>query len=175
MFMISYMLQSCAKTKRIFYVQSFCNTIYFFQNTYRRIQSTGCPWKPGYGPLARYVKLRVAHAPGMPGTFFPPPRVSDPDMPHGTCVTHVPWFMPGSLTSGFLWHPWRGKRSRHSRRMRNPWYIVSGKRPMGHILFVLSLVCIQSLVSLRYVWYHVILDRVLTEFDCIRILCTYVK
>ena len=27
----------------------------------------------GNGPLTRYVKLRVAHAPGMPGTFFPPP------------------------------------------------------------------------------------------------------
>ena len=26
-----------------------------------------------YGPLARYVKSRVAHAPGMPGTFTPPP------------------------------------------------------------------------------------------------------
>ena len=26
-----------------------------------------------HGPLARYVKLRVAHAPGMPGTFSPPP------------------------------------------------------------------------------------------------------
>ena len=26
----------------------------------------------GNGPLARYVKLRVAHAPGMPGTFSPP-------------------------------------------------------------------------------------------------------
>ena len=25
---------------------------------------------PCHGPLARYVKLRVAHAPGMPGTFF---------------------------------------------------------------------------------------------------------
>ena len=43
------------------------------------------------GPLASYVKLRVAHASGMPGTFSPPPRVSDPDMHHGTCVTHVPW------------------------------------------------------------------------------------
>ena len=28
------------------------------------------------------------------------PLVSDPDMPHGTCVTHVPWCMAGSLTSG---------------------------------------------------------------------------
>ena len=84
-----------------------------------------------HGPLARYVKLRVAHAPGMPGTFFPPPRVSDPDMHHGTCVTHVPGCMPGSLSSGFLWTRWRGKRSRHSRRMRYPQFYVSGKRCMG--------------------------------------------
>ena len=45
----------------------------------------------------------------MPGTFSPQPRVSDPDMHHGTCVTHVPWCMPGSLTSSFLWSRWRGK------------------------------------------------------------------
>ena len=49
--------------------------------------------QPAHGLLNRYVKLRVAHAPGMPGTFSPPPRVSDPDMHHGTCVTHVPWCM----------------------------------------------------------------------------------
>ena len=63
----------------------------------------------GHGPLTRYVKLRFAHAPGIPGTFSPPSRVSDPDMHHGTCVTHVPWCMSGSLTSGFLWSRWRGK------------------------------------------------------------------
>ena len=72
-----------------------------------------------HGPLARYVKLRVAHAPGMPGTFSPPAQVSDPDMHQGTCVRHVVWCMPGSLTSGFHWNRWRGKRSWHSRRMRN--------------------------------------------------------
>ena len=83
-----------------------------------------------YGPLTRYVKLPVAHAPGMPGTFSPPPWVSDPSMHHDTCVTHVPWCMPGSLTGGFLWSRWRGKRSRHSRRMRNPRFHVSGKRPI---------------------------------------------
>ena len=81
-----------------------------------------------HGPLARYVKLRVVHAPGMQGTFFPPPRVSDPEMHHGTCVTHVPWCMPGSLTSGFLLCLWRGKRSRQSRCMRKPRFYVSGKR-----------------------------------------------
>ena len=53
--------------------------------------------------------LRFAHAPGMPGAFSPPPRISDPDMHHGTCVTHVPWCMSGSLTSGFLWSRCRGK------------------------------------------------------------------
>ena len=64
---------------------------------------------PGDGPLTTYVKLRVMHAPGMPGTFSPPPRVSDPGMHHGTCVvaiwspsasseiavTYVPWCMTG--------------------------------------------------------------------------------
>ena len=80
-----------------------------------------------YGALTRYVKLRVTHVPGMPGTFPPPPRVSDLDMHQGMCVTHMPWCMPGSLTSGFLWSRWRWKRSRHSRCMRNPQSYVSGK------------------------------------------------
>ena len=86
------------------------------------------------GPLTRYVKLRVAHTPGMPGTFSPPPLVSYPDMHHGTCVTHVSWCMPGSLTSGFLWSRWRGKRPRHSRRMRNAQFYVSGKRSMAQFV-----------------------------------------
>ena len=85
-----------------------------------------------YGPLTRYVKLRFAHAPGMPGTFSLPPQVSNPNMHHGMCVTHVPWCMSGLLTSGFLWSRWRGKRSRHSRRMHNPQFYVSGKRPIEH-------------------------------------------
>ena len=78
--------------------------------------------------LDRCVKYRIAHAPGMPGSFSPPPRVSDPDMHHGTCVTHVTWCMPVSLTNGFLWRRWRGNRSRHSGRMHNPQFYVSGKR-----------------------------------------------
>ena len=59
----------------------------------------------------------------------PPPRVSDLDIHQSTWVTHVPWCMPGSLTSGFLWSWWQGKRSRQSRGMRNPPLCVSGKRP----------------------------------------------
>ena len=78
--------------------------------------------------LARYVKLRVAHAPGMPGTFSLPPRVVEPDMHHGTCMTHVSWCMPGSLTNGFPWSQWRRKHSRHSQRMRNAQFYASGRR-----------------------------------------------
>ena len=55
-----------------------------------------------HGPLSRYVKLRVVHAPGMPGTFSPLPTlkalVSAPGMHHGTCVTHVSLCMSRSLT-----------------------------------------------------------------------------
>ena len=92
--------------------------------------SVGCSYLFNPGPLTTYVKLWFAHVPGMPGTFSQPRRVSDPDIHHGTCVTHVPWCMPGSLTSGFLWS-WRpGKRSRHSRRMRNLKFYISGKRPI---------------------------------------------
>ena len=84
-----------------------------------------------YGPLARYIKVRVAHAPWIPGTFSPTPQVIDLDMHHDTCVTHVPWCMSGSITRGFLWSRRRGICSRHSQRMRNPHSSVSGKRHMG--------------------------------------------
>ena len=84
-------------------------------------------------PWASYQirKIACCACAGMPGTFSPPPRVSDPDMHHDTCVTHVSWCMPGSLTSGFLWSRWRGNRSRHSRRMRKLQFCVSGKRPIA--------------------------------------------
>ena len=81
-------------------------------------------YQGAYGPLTRYVKLQVAHAPRMPETFSPPSWVIDPDMHHGTCVTHVPWCIPESLTSGFLWSRWQGKRSQHSRRMLNPQFFA---------------------------------------------------
>ena len=87
----------------------------------------------------------------MPGTVSPPPRSSDLDMLHGTCVTHVPWCMPGSLTSGFLWSRWRGKRSRYSRRMRNLQFCVSGKRPIGPMLIKLgSLGQIGPVTAIRW-------------------------
>ena len=84
-----------------------------------------------HAPLARYVKLRAAHAYVYAGIVSPPPRASDPGMHHGTCVTHVPWCMLGSLTTGFIWSRWRGKRSRRSRCLCNRQVHVSSKRSMG--------------------------------------------
>ena len=57
-----------------------------------------------YGPLTTYIKLRDAHAPGIPGALSMPSQVSDTDI------------------------RWRGIRSRHYRRMRNPQftYLVLG-------------------------------------------------
>ena len=56
-------------------------------------------------PLTSHGKLRVAQALGMPECsphhrFQRKPPVSDPSMHHGTCVTHKPWFMSGSLPRG---------------------------------------------------------------------------
>ena len=88
-----------------------------------------------HGPLARCVKLRFAHAPWMPGTFPLPSWFSDPDINHGKCVT------PGNR--------WRGKRSRHSRRMLNPQCYIPGKRPMSPPLKNIIYLCsIKQLLSL---------------------------
>ena len=59
-------------------------------------------------PWASYQIRNIAGCAcaGNAGNVFPrrriqrKPLVSDPGMPHGTCVTHVPWCMSGSLTCG---------------------------------------------------------------------------
>ena len=70
--------------------------------------------------LTRYVKLRVAHAPGMSGMFSPPPtskestcqlfRHASRHVRHARAVMHV----------GISNPLWRGKRSLYSRCMPNP-------------------------------------------------------
>ena len=64
-------------------------------------------------------------------------------MHHGTCATHVPWCMPGSLTSGFVWSRWRGnvpgipgacKTHNFPYLVRGPWTIcisLSKSHQMG--------------------------------------------
>ena len=72
-------------------------------------------------------KLSCCACTGIAGNFSPSPWVNDSEMYHGTCVKHVSWCMTGSLTSVHC-SRWRGKRSRHFERMRNPQFSVSGKR-----------------------------------------------
>ena len=104
----------------------------------------------GFLPDTQYCGLR------MPGTLPPPPRVSDPDMHHGACVTHVPWCMLGSLTSGFLRSRWRGKRSRHSRCMHNPHIWVPGKWPMmpAHPSVSMLIYNLFRIFQLLFVWWR---------------------
>ena len=59
-------------------------------------------------PWASFQKRKIAGCAcaGNAGNVFPrdrlhrKPLVSDPDMDQGTCVTHVPWCLSGSLTRG---------------------------------------------------------------------------
>ena len=59
-------------------------------------------------PTKTSYQIRKIAGYASTGNVFPLPRLSDLDMHHGTCMTHVPWCMPGSLTSGILWSRWRG-------------------------------------------------------------------
>ena len=102
----------------------------FLSRGIHQVFKSGLVCDVDHGPLTRYVKLRVAHA---SGTFSRPQRVSDPDMGHGSCVTHVQWCMPGLLISGFLWSRRWEKRSRHSQRMRILQFFVTGKRLISDI------------------------------------------
>ena len=56
--------------------------------------------------------------------FQKKPPVNDPDMHQGTCVTHVPWCMSGSLTCG------DGEKVPLFPAHAHPQFCVSGKRPM---------------------------------------------
>ena len=59
-----------------------------------------------HGPSSQIRKIAGCACAGNAGNVFPrrrfqrKPLVSDPEMHHGTCVTHVPWCMSGSLTRG---------------------------------------------------------------------------
>ena len=84
-----------------------------------------------HGPLTKYVncglRMRRECRERFPRHRLQrKPLVKDPDMHHARTVMHV----------GIVNPRWRGKRSRHSRRMRHPQYYVSGKKPVnktGHI------------------------------------------
>ena len=102
------------------------------------------------GPLNRYVKLRVSHAPGMPGTFSLPPtskeiasyrsRHASRHVRDARAVMHVGIDNPR----------WRGKRSWHSWRMRKPQFCVSGKRPMHPANMHMACVLLRIVVVWNY-------------------------
>ena len=82
-----------------------------------------------HGPLTRYVKLQVAHAPGMPGTFFPPPPISkETDSWRSRHASRHVRDARAVMHVGIAYLRWQGKRSRHSRRMhtRNFAYLARG-------------------------------------------------
>ena len=69
------------------------------------------PWRYDIKELLAWASYRIRKIAGCAcagnaGNIFPrhwfqrKPLVSDPGMHHGTCVTHVPWCMSGSLTRG---------------------------------------------------------------------------
>ena len=118
------------------------------------------------GPLARYGKLQVTHAPGMPGTFSPPQPVRDPDIYHGTFVMHVPWCMPGSLTSGIFWS--------RSRRMHNAQFYLSGKRSM--VIFPRAYFK-RNIISHCIVWPQNIYGHLNIQYKLLRNMmrCVYVS
>ena len=101
------------------------------------IQSLCAP----HGPLTKCVKLRVVHAPGMPGTFSPPPTSKE-------TASQGPWHASRHVRHArVVMHVrmanqrWQEKRSRHSRHMRNPQFYVSGKGLIPIITYKCSCSC----------------------------------
>ena len=87
-----------------------------------------------HGSLTSYVKLRVAHAPGIPGNVFPAtdsvktashrPRYASRHVRDERAMMHI----------GIANSRKRGKYNQYSPRMRNSQFYVSGKRPIVSIL-----------------------------------------
>ena len=80
-----------------------------------------------HGPLTRYAKWRVAHAPWMTGTFPPPPTSKETASKRSRHASRNVRHPRAVMHAGIANPRWRRKRSR---RMRNPQYCVSGKRPI---------------------------------------------
>ena len=83
------------------------------------------------GSLTRYARSRVAHAPGMPGTFSPPPTSKETASLRSWHASRHVRLARAVMHAGIANLRWRGKRSRQSRFMRKPQFYVSGKKPMA--------------------------------------------
>ena len=76
-------------------------------------------------------------------------------MYNGTFVTHVSRYMPGSLTSVFLWSRWQGKRSQNSRpcATRNCMYLVRGPC-IWHVSFKCDVSVILLLSDMSFTLFY---------------------
>ena len=115
-------------------------------------QLAGSIYYNKHEPLARYAKLRVAHAAGMPGTFPPPPRINYPGMHHGKCGHARAVMLAGIANLRFPLKAVAGKTfpAFHSRRRLNPQFYVSGKRPMKMVHESLFALTKQNTPRVRY-------------------------
>ena len=113
--------QRTKHTGRTVYLVLWYDSVYFNQYPSGFLQWYWGNHAMGLLPDTQHCGLRVYrecterfHCHGLQRKLL----VSDPGMHHGTCVTHVPWCMSGSLTPG---------------GMRNPRFYVSGKRPIAQM------------------------------------------
>ena len=94
------------------YLECLCNHIYMAWASYQIRNIAGCACAGNAGNV--FPRRRLQRK----------PLVSDIGMRHGTCVTHVPWCMSGSLVSG------GGKTFPAFPAHAHPQFSVSDKRPM---------------------------------------------
>ena len=81
-------------------------------------------------PLTRYAKLQFAHAPGLSGTFSPPPTPTETaSLRYRHASRHVR-YARALMHVGIANPRWRGKRSQHSQRMCIPRFFIYDKRPI---------------------------------------------
>ena len=83
-----------------------------------------------HGPLTRYVKLQVAHAPGMPGTFsYAADFNGNRYLATPACITARAWRTCRDACRDRL-HAVTGKTFPAFPAHAHPQFCVSGKRPM---------------------------------------------
>ena len=84
------------------------------------------------GPLTRYVKLQVVHAPGMPGTFSPAADFKENRLlAIPACITARAWRTCRDACRDRL-HAVTGKTFPAFAAHAHPQFYVSGKRPINH-------------------------------------------
>ena len=99
-----------------------CSNCYLLTSILTLISAAKCTLSFFFKPWASYQisKIVCCVCAGNAGNVFPATDVTG-----NTLLAISAWCMSGLLTSGGV-----KKRSRHSRRMRNPQFYLSGKRPM---------------------------------------------